>query len=391
MVFVRKSFLVAPFLIALFLLPPVMSSPTDIAAAATTVGTTYVFPSSIDATGTRDVTDELNLWLATGTADGAPGVPNRVVLNGTFRVEYGLTIGNSGPTSTDRTLPAYTRNHVVFDLTNATLVQRDATPYSSVNGVVTEPRKRWGVPLIKVLGGQDIEVLGGLLSSTNALGTYSTQREAWHGVIIVGTDGAQLLGLHVAGVWGDFVYITQRHGVRARNVLISGGKYERNGRQGVTMNGVDGLEIAGVEFRNVERILFDHEPMSGGGLTNLNIHDCFGDSAGLGFVSFRPLQLTPLHDISIRNYRLDRGHFNISVSTNGVQRDNISITDNTTSATTPFSPNEPLIRIGSSVAGFNSVNVTNNHDVGNATNPAVSVGTASTQVVTTPNAFVGFT
>ena len=62
--------------------------------------------------------------------------------------------------------------------------------------------------------------------------------------------------MHVANVWGDFVYITQRQGTLARNVLISGGKYERNGRQGVTMNGVDGLEISGAEFRDVQRILF---------------------------------------------------------------------------------------------------------------------------------------
>jgi hypothetical protein len=391
MVFVRKSFVVAPLLIALLVLPPVMSSQADVAAAATTVGTTFVVPSSIDATGTRDVTDELNLWLATGTADGAPGIPNRVVLNGTFRIEYGLTIGNSGPSIYRPNLPAYYRSHVVVDLTNATLVQRDATRYSSVNGVITEPRKRWGVPLITILGGQDIEVLGGLLTSTNNLGTYSAHREAWHGVFIVGTDGARLVGLHVAGVWGDFVYITKRKTILAHNVLISGGKYERNGRQGITMNGVNGLEIAGVEFHNVERILFDHEPVSGGGLTNVNIHDCFGDSAGLGFVSFRPRQLTPLHDISIRNHRLVRGHFNISVGTNGVQRDNISITDNTTSATTPFTPDKPLITIGGPVAGFNGVNVTNNHDLGNATNPALSVGTASTQIVTTPNNFIGFT
>jgi hypothetical protein len=389
MVFVRKSLLVAPVSIALFAFPPVMSSHAD-RAAATVAGTTFVVPSSIDATGTRDVTDELNLWLATGTTDGAPGVPNRIVLKGTFRVEYGLTIGNSGPSTYRPNLPAYTRNHVLLDLTNATLVQRDATPYSSVNGVVTERRKRWGVPLIKILGGQDIEVLGGLLTSTNNLGVYSPRREAWHGVLIVGTDGARLVDLHVAGVWGDFVYIIPRRGILAHNVLISGGKYERNGRQGITMNGVDGLEIARVEFRNVEHILFDHEPTPHGGLTNVNIHDCFGNTGGSGFVSFRPLQFTPLHDISIRNHRLVSGHFNISVATNGVQRANISITGNATNATTPFSQDEPLIRIGGSVAGFNGVDVTNNYDIGNATNPAVSVGTASTRVVTTPNAFIGF-
>jgi hypothetical protein len=330
---VKKPFVVAPIFLALVLLTPAFSTHGDVAAATTTIGTTFVVPSSIDATGTFDVTDQLNRWIATQTSDGTADARNRIVFNGMFRVEYGLKIGTVNPSISWPYFPPYTRNHVVIDLTNATLVQRDPTPYSTVKRpgqkrVTTEFRKRWGVSLIKIMGGQDIEVLGGLLQSTNAVGTYSPAREAWHGVTIVGTDGVELVDMHIAGVWGDFVYITPRGRVLAHDVVISGGKFERNGRQGITMNGVDGLQITGVEFRNVQRVLFDHEPFANGGLTNVNIHNCFGNSGGLGFVNLRPLKITPLHDISIQDNRFGRW-LRMWISTKGAPRSNVLITDNT--------------------------------------------------------------
>jgi hypothetical protein len=353
-------------------------------------GSSFVVPASIDATGATDVTDELNDWLANSTADGVSANPNRIVLDGIFRVEYGVTIGSTGTDVAHPDLAPYTRNHVVIDLTNATLLQLDPTPYSNVAGIVTEPRKRFGVPVIKIVGGQDITVLGGHLLSSNVQGAYSRTRAAWHGVTVVGTDGVTLAGLHIEGVWGDFVYLNHKGATRARDVLLDGGVYERNGRQGVTMNAVDGLEIAGVEFLNIQRVLFDHEPDSQGGATSVFIHDCSGQSGGLGFLSLRPRAATPLHDIVVRNHHLQSGHFRITADTGGVQRSNFVFVNNTTDATAPYTGVAAMITVGGSSAGWDGVTIQDNHDVGTTNAPAVSVNAPSTGVVTTPNDFVGF-
>jgi hypothetical protein len=283
------------------------------------------------------------------------------------------------------------RNHVVVDLSDATLLQLDPTPYSNVGGgIVIEPRKRFGVPVIKVVGGQDITVIGGHVLSSNTQGAYSPTRAAWHGVTVVGTDGLSLKGLHIEGVWGDFVYLNHNKTTRADTVLLDGGLYERNGRQGVTMNAVDGLEIANIEFRNVQRVLFDHEPDSLGGATSVFIHDCTGQSGGLGFMSLRPRAGTPLHDITVRNYHLQSGHFRITADTGGIQRANFRFVHNTTDATTPYTGLTPMITVGGSSAGWDGVTIRYNHDFGTANAPALAVSDQSTRVVTIPNDFVGF-
>ena len=358
------------------------------ASADTAYGTTFVVPASIEATGTLDVSDALNDWLRTGTEDGTLSAPNRIVLRGTFRVEYGLTLGNTGPSSRAHPrLPAYTRNHVVLDLRDATLLQIDATAYQRSHGVITEPRKRWGVPLLKIIGATDVEVLGGSLRSTNAGGKYSMAREPWHGVVIAGGSHIRLTDLRIANVWGDFVYITPRQGL-ARDVTISGGIYAHNGRQGITLNGVNGLDISGVEFRDVQRELFDHEPGAKGGLMNVDIHDTFGTSGGLGYVNLRALKATPLQNFKIRNNRLDRGHFRVAVSTPGSTRAGFVFDGNTTAETRPYKGRSPLVDLRGS--GFVGVTITRNHDVGEQGRLPFRVSPTSSGVTTTPNDFVGF-
>jgi hypothetical protein len=350
-----------------------------------TGGRTYTVPSSIDATGKTDVSDALSIWIAEHTTDGTATAPNRIVLNGTYRVEYTLMLGN---VSTNRLfhpgLPKFTRNHVILDLTNATLVQKDATPFKRLAPkVLQEPRKRWGVPLISLMDNTNVVLRGGRLTSTNTAGTYSAAREPWHGVEIVGGRDIKLIDVDIDHVWGDFVYITSRKSVRAKNVLIRGGKFEANGRQGITMNGVDGLEVDGVHFRNVQRMLFDHEPAANGGLSNVDVHDNFGHSGGLGFLNLRPHKKTVLQNVKIRNHTLERGHFLTTVATAGVQRKNFEMTNNTTNETKQ-SKAMALITVGGTAAGFDGVVITGNRDT--AKKP-LAISAKSTGVALTPNSF----
>lgn len=363
-------------------------------AGASPAPTTYTVPATIDATGTTDVTDALNTWLATNTADGVPGAPNRIVFNGTYRVEYGLSIGSQGHDAAQPGLAKYSRNDVIVDLTNATLVQKDSTPYSVVNKVVTEKRKKFGVPIVTVAPSQRVTVLGGHLLGANQFGRYSAQRESWHGVDITGASNLRLDGLHIEGVWGDFVYINHfnDHTIKipARNVVLANGLYERNGRNGITINAVDGLEVAGIEFRLIQRTLFDHEAGKNSGMANVDIHDCSGMSGQVGFMTLVATKLSPLHDISVRNHHLVQGHFRIDVNAGATQRENIRLTNNTTTATNPYDRAEPLIAIGGPNASFNGVTIQGNHDLGSGRAPALAISPLSTRVVSTPNDFVGF-
>lgn len=346
---------------------------------------TYTVPGSIDATGATDVSDALTLWIANHTADGLPGAPNRIVFNGTYRVEYTLMLGNVNAKSVLHPgIPAFRRNHVIIDLTNATLRQNDATPFKRIaKKVLQERRKRYGVPLITLMDNVGVEIRGGRLTSTNTGGKYSVAREPWHGVEIVGGRDIKLTDVDIDHVWGDFVYITSRKKVRANNVTIRGGTFEANGRQGITMNGVDGLEIEGVHFRNVQRMLFDHEPAAGGGLSNVDIHDNFGHTGGLGFLNIRPHKKTVLENIKVRNHQLERGHFKTTVGTAGVQRKNFQMTNNKTDETKQAKG--PLISVGAkATAGFDGVVITGNRDV--AKHP-LAISAKSTRVTVTPNAF----
>src|SRR4051812_11469145 len=74
--------------------PAAQAAPIGVASAPVG-GLTYTVPASIDATGTTDVSDALNDWIANHTTDGTAEEPNRLVFDGTYRVEYGLMIGNA--------------------------------------------------------------------------------------------------------------------------------------------------------------------------------------------------------------------------------------------------------------------------------------------------------
>jgi hypothetical protein len=97
-----------------------------------------------------------------------------------------------------------------------------------------------------------------------------------------------------------------------------------------------------------------------------------------------------MHDISVRNHHLVQGHFRIDINAGATQRKNISITNNTTTATNPYDRAEPLIAIGGPNASFNGVTITGNHDLGSGRAPALAISPLSTRVVSAPNDFVGF-
>ena len=138
-------------------------------------GVVYTPPASIDNTGQTDVTDALNQWIAADTADGTAGDPSVIQLNGTYRVEYGLMIGEQRPQCRTARLAGVRAQSRRARPHECDPAADRPTPYR-VNGTVVQPRKRWGVPLITIAGETDVTVEGGDLLSTDTAGTYSSVR-----------------------------------------------------------------------------------------------------------------------------------------------------------------------------------------------------------------------
>jgi hypothetical protein len=140
-------------------------------------------------------------------------------------------------------------------------------------------------------------------------------------------------------------------------------------------------------------MLFDHEPDSLGGATDVYIHDNVGNSGGLGYMNLAPLPRTPLHDITISHNHLWTGHFRITASggAGGTHRTDFTFTDNTTDAATDYAggylARTPLVFVP---GWWDGVTITGNHDHGATKATAVSVSPVATDVTVAPNEFVGF-
>jgi hypothetical protein len=142
-------------------------------------------------------------------------------------------------------------------------------------------------------------------------------------------------------------------------------------------------------------MLFDHEPGPTGGATNVRIHDNVGNSGGLGYMNLQPLPKTPLTNITVTNNHLFSGHFRVMASANGTMRSGFftftnNITDTTTDYVGGYLGRVPLITVGGTNGGWDTVTIQHTHDHGVAKAIAISVSALSSQVVTTPNDFVGF-
>ena len=139
-------------------------------------------------------------------------------------------------------------------------------------------------------------------------------------------------------------------------------------------------------------MLFDHEPTSTGGATNVYIHDNTGDTGGMGYMNLSPGN-TPLSGIRVENNHLFSGHMRVlaSAGPSTIARVGFTFIGNTTDTTNQYTGGylawTPLIWVP---GDWDNVTITNNHDVGTANATAVMVNAASTNVTTTPNDFVGF-
>lgn len=194
-------------------------------------------PESIDATGGRDVTAELDAFFA-DVPDGAIiDFPDRGRYRSEGTVEIvdkaGLTIRGNGSTIFATSRGDLKRVHVAVIRGRNLRIERLSIEGAHPSGGI----------------GDD---------------GYQPDYEGQHGFAIRGTDGIELDSVSVSDVYGDFVYLgTPEDGNQwARRVWIHDSLFVRNGRQGIAIVAAQGVVIERNGLAQVARSTIDLEPNS---------------------------------------------------------------------------------------------------------------------------------
>jgi hypothetical protein len=223
----RLSVLVAGSIVAGMLAP----APADAAVPVTV-------PDSVDASGTRDVTDELNAFLQRL----APGSAVAFAPGGRYRVEGVVRLAG---------------------LRDVDLDGRGAVLFAETDGAAATPplrrhRARWP-RLREHLAIQDsdgVAVHDLRIEGPNRDGAYVPRLEGQAGIAVLGSTRVAIERVGVRAVHGDGVYVAGG----SSDVTVRASTFERIGRQGVAV--VDGGPVL-IERNHLDRIgrsVIDVEP-----------------------------------------------------------------------------------------------------------------------------------
>jgi hypothetical protein len=196
----------------------------------------YTAPASIPADCSRDVTAELVAWIAS--------VPDNSTLyfapNGCYRV--------------DGTIQLKYRNGL-------TLEGRGATFRPATNGMELPPKDARTRSVFAFWRGSNLTVrdtiaIGANPRAGNRPEAYFAPLEAQTAYVIGGVDGMLLERVQAYDVYGDFVYV----GPATRNLVVRNSRFERNGRQGWTVNGGQNITFDHNVIAQTRRATIDMEP-----------------------------------------------------------------------------------------------------------------------------------
>lgn len=205
-------------------------------------------PASVDASGTRDVTAELNRFFR--------GVPDasvvRLAAGARYRVEgtvvldghRGLTVEGNGAVLFATSQGDRSRSHLVL-------------------------RRMAGVVL------RELVVRGAHPEGGVEERAWRTEQAFQHGVRIEGSTDVELDGVRVTDVFGDFVYVgPDDDGGWSSRVWIHDSAFARNGRQGIAVTAGRDVVIERNEISQTRRATIDLEPGSPAqGAENVHILD----------------------------------------------------------------------------------------------------------------------
>jgi hypothetical protein len=200
--------------------------------------TIHTIPSTIDSTGTTDVTDKLNAWIAGVPKDSVAqlreGAKYRVDKVALFNLKEDLHFKGNGAQF---------------------IVKTDGREY-------VDPRTRCHIKvnLCKNTEIEGVEIAGPHAGAGTAESAYVAELEAQHGVWVNGGSYLKIHHLNIHHVYGDWIYVAGISGATPQNVDIYANNCNRNGRQGISICRGNNIRVYANTLDNCRRTMFDLEP-----------------------------------------------------------------------------------------------------------------------------------
>ena len=191
-------------------------------------------PTTVDRTGTTDVTEALRDFFAS-VPDGEVAQLSRKAI---YRVEGTLKLKN--------------RNDLTIDGNYATIISSAKT--SVLQGAL------W------MEGGTNLKVRRLVIRGANPRGgteddAYVRDVENAHGIRIEGAIGVEISDVTVTDVFGDFIYVGRSEArVWSEDIWIHDSRFARNGRQGIAVTAARRVVIERNRLDNMRRSTIDLEP-----------------------------------------------------------------------------------------------------------------------------------
>jgi len=196
-------------------------------------------PTSIHGNCSIDVTSELQSWL-----DSTPDDARLEFRRGAcFRIEG--------------TLVLKARHDLVIDGLGATL---KATTRGSGGRLQVRARSQVSVVNSSAVTIRDLDVHGANPHAGTSVNAYQPALEAQHAFNLLGDDRVTLEHVEASDVYGDFVYIGGSATGPSEHITVSESRFERSGRQGISVTNADDVQIVRNTIGEVARSLIDLEP-----------------------------------------------------------------------------------------------------------------------------------
>jgi len=258
-------------------------------------------PSSIDATGTTDVSSTLKTWLGT--------VPNGSTIvfkaGGTYRMTTGVTLSN--------------RSNLVFEGQGATLRSSGTEAITSSLFYLN-------------FGNSGIVIRNfNLVGNSPTPGVYTSSGEHQHGIAIRGGTNVTIENVTISAVWGDGMYVNNdANGVRFRDSNV-----KSNGRMGVAIISANDVTVERVAFDKVGYGAFDIEPNSSTNIvTNVRfLNNTVGSISLVGpngfFFGANGAVGSTVRNVTVSGNTIDNDLLYTYVTIYPNRRQNIVVTNNT--------------------------------------------------------------
>jgi hypothetical protein len=198
---------------------------------------------SIDATGNRDVTAELQSFL--------DSVPHHATVSFPAGAKYRI----------EGMLFMSARNDIQVDGNGALFFA------TQVSNGTEDPRTRGQFKFqdMSNLLIEDLVIRGAHPSGGIADSAYVSELEAQHGIKIYGGERIEIRNTRITDVYGDFIYVGRSpHPIfgKPSDVWIHDNYFRRNGRQGIAVTHAFNVVIERNDIAHTRRATFDLEPAS---------------------------------------------------------------------------------------------------------------------------------